>query len=143
MVRDASPPPITTPSRGVVLVYALVAASVASAAVLYFLNPATHNFYPRCFLKLTTGLDCPGCGGLRATHQLLHGHLAEAFALNPLFVIALPIGALVALLKLAEKHTGRKRLRLFSTTGTIWICAVAVVLFSVLRNVPWRAWLGI
>ena len=119
-----------------------IAAGALSALVLFFFNPAEHGFYPRCFFKMSTGLDCPGCGGLRATHQLLHGHLAEAFALNPLFVVAIPVTAMVLLLKFAEKSTGRKYLRLFSATTTISLCTAVVVAFGVLRNVPWRAWLG-
>ncbi|HWN94144.1 MAG TPA: DUF2752 domain-containing protein [Methylomirabilota bacterium] len=114
-----------------------------AAALLYIFNPADHGFYPRCYLKVMTGLDCPGCGGLRATHQLLHGHIAEAFALNPLFVVAVPIGGLVALLMLAESLTGRKWPRIISMTATIWICATVTVAFAVLRNIPWRAWLGL
>ena len=118
------------------------AAAVAGTALLFFFSPAEHAFYPRCFFKMSTGLDCPGCGGLRATHQLLHGHIAEAFALNPLFVTAIPIAAVVGSLVLAEKRTGRKFLRIFSTTTTILICAAVVIAFGVLRNVPWQTWLG-
>ena len=81
-------------------------------------------------------------GALVGLHQLLHGHLAQAFALNPLLVLAIPVCGMVVLLKLAEKNTGQKYLRLFSTTTTVSICTAVVVAFGVLRNVPWRAWLG-
>ena len=37
-----------------------------------------------------TGLACPGCGSLRALHQLTHGHFGEALRLNPMLVMALP-----------------------------------------------------
>lgn len=73
------------------------AALILSAAVLWRFNPSQHGFYPRCMLHATTGLDCPGCGILRATHQLLNGHLVNALALNSLYVIALPFGALYVL----------------------------------------------
>lgn len=39
--------------------------------------------------KLLTGYDCPGCGSQRALHALLHGDI-NAFAYNPLFIIAIP-----------------------------------------------------
>lgn len=53
------------------------------------LDPAQHPF-PACpFLKVT-GYKCPGCGSQRAVHQLLNGHISEAFILNPLLVLAIP-----------------------------------------------------
>ena len=45
---------------------------------------------PTCLLKLTTGLDCPGCGGTRALWYLLHGDLPAAARHHFLFVFALP-----------------------------------------------------
>src|SRR6266478_6212704 len=66
---------------------------IASAAVLYFFNPAQFGFYPICFFYKTTGLLCPGCGTLRALHQLLHGHFEAAFRFNPLMVSSVPIVA--------------------------------------------------
>ena len=45
---------------------------------------------PTCVLKLTTGLDCPGCGGTRAAWYLLHGDLAAAARHHLLFVFAVP-----------------------------------------------------
>ena len=91
---------------------------------------------------MASGLDCPGCGGLRATHQLLHGDIRAAFALNPLFIVVLPIGAFFAVRALAERLTQRKWPRLLSTTAMIWIAAVGVIAFGILRNLPWRAWIG-
>lgn len=142
-MRDASPAITIESGRGVIFFWIGVAAAATAAALLYFFNPAEYGFYPRCFFKLTTGLDCPGCGGLRATHQLLHGHIREALALNPLFVVTLPIGAFFLLRVPVEKRTGRKWSRFISTTTVVWICAAIVVAFGVLRNIPWRAWFGV
>ena len=65
--------------------------------MLYFVDPATSSLYPACPLQSLTGLDCPTCGTLRATHLLLHGQFRAAFALNPLLFIALPVLALLYL----------------------------------------------
>lgn len=72
----------------------LGAVLLAAALLLFFFDPAHHGFYPRCPLHALTGLDCPACGGLRAAHQLLHGQLRAAFALNPFLFFALPVTAL-------------------------------------------------
>ena len=45
---------------------------------------------PTCLLKLTTGLDCPGCGGTRAFWYLLHGDLPAAARHHIVFVFAVP-----------------------------------------------------
>ena len=48
------------------------------AAVLFFFNPAQSGFYPFCVFHRTTGLLCPGCGSLRALHQLLHQRICTS-----------------------------------------------------------------
>src|SRR4051812_13214352 len=83
-----SPSP-SRPWRWIVIVAALSGA--AAVTILFAFDPSQNGFYPRCALHALTGLDCPGCGGLRAAHQMLHGNFREAFKLNPLLVGGLPI----------------------------------------------------
>ena len=45
---------------------------------------------PTCLIKLTTGLDCPGCGGTRAFWYLLHGNIPAAARSHALAVFAVP-----------------------------------------------------
>ena len=111
-------------------------------AVMFLFNPAEHGFFPRCFFRMITGWDCPGCGGLRATHQLLHGQVRAAFALNPLLILSLPLVAYFAARSLVERFAGVKLPQPFKSTMWIWIAAVVVVAFGVLRNVPWHRWFG-
>ncbi len=117
----------------------LVSAVVAAAcALLYFFNPAEHMFFPACMFHRVTGLNCPGCGGLRATHQLLHGHLAAAFRLNPLFVVAIPAGIIFLLWNVLMKSPENK----FSfRPAWLWIGLAVVVAFGVARNLPF-AWMA-
>lgn len=82
-------------SRSAFAVHAVLATGLlGAAAVLFFCDPAAARFYPRCPLHSLTGLDCPACGGLRAAHLLLHGHIRAAFALNPFLFFAGPVVAL-------------------------------------------------
>ena len=71
-----------------------------AAAVVYLLvfEPGKSGFFPICLFRALTGFTCPGCGSTRALHQLLHGHVIEAFELNPLLLIGLPF-LLFALLR--------------------------------------------
>ena len=73
------------------LVLGLIALVAAGAAVLFWFDPARHAFYPVCLFKKLTGYDCPGCGGLRAVHELLRGDVWHAFQLNAMAVVTLPL----------------------------------------------------
>lgn len=59
--------------------------------VLWRNEPAGQVYYPRCYLYMATGLQCPGCGVLRATHALLNGRWQEAWRLNPMWLLMLPL----------------------------------------------------
>lgn len=77
-----------------------VRVGVAAVAALTYLavvdphDPRTP--YPPCPTKLLTGLDCPACGGLRATHDLLHGDLAAAVHDNAFLLASGPIIAVLS-----------------------------------------------
>jgi uncharacterized protein DUF2752 len=97
-----------------------------------------------CPFKAVTGLDCPGCGGTRAAHQLFTGHLGAAVDLNVLAVLALPFllwGVFVSLTAML----GGPRWRAVSLSPA-WtrVALVVVVAFWVLRNLPVApfSWLG-
>src|SRR5579864_5631489 len=67
-----------------------VGTCLAGVIVLRIFDPATSGAFPPCPVHYLTGWYCPGCGSLRALHQLLHGNLRAAWAMNPLTVILLP-----------------------------------------------------
>jgi hypothetical protein len=98
---------------------------LSGAILLFCFDPSAVRIYPPCPLHYLTGLYCPGCGSLRALHQLLHGHLACALALNPLLVLALPLLVFVRL---------RPSWRYRPWLG--WTCLGLVVVYGVARNVP-------
>ncbi len=117
------------------LLVSLGSLAAAAALVLFLFDPRRYHFYPVCFFHRTTGLLCPGCGGLRAVYQLLHGHLAMAFRFNPMLVASLPF-----LFGLAAQYAlGRAR----NKPAPIglrplwwWLLLAAVLVVSVLRNLP-------
>jgi hypothetical protein len=118
---------------------AALAATTAAVAMLYLFDPATAGFYPVCGLHQLTGLQCPGCGGLRAAHQLAHGHLAAAWRLNPLAVALIPVALWLGVREAEQALTGRRRSGLAVRPVFGWLLAGAVVLFGLLRNVPFLA----
>lgn len=72
-----------------------------------------------------TGLNCPGCGSLRATHCLLHGNVGDAIKLNPLLVISIPFLAFL----IAKPSWAYK-------TWVPWTAFIVLVAYGVLRNFP-------
>lgn len=106
------------------------------AGVLYFFNPADGVVYPVCVFHSWTGMDCPGCGSLRAAHALMHGQLTNAWDSNPLFVILLP-WAIYALWK--QYRTPRDGSAVKGAGFTrywFWVLLVVLVVFGVIRNLP-------
>jgi len=120
-------------SRKSKLLFLMLAA--AGGAVLYRWDPATSGLYPLCPFFLLTGWYCPGCGSLRALHQLLHGNWGAAFVLNPLLVLALPFAAYQVLALLLPQL--RLRPLSFELAPTAWVrvLGVTLVAFGILRNV--------
>jgi hypothetical protein len=116
---------------------------IAVAAVLWRFDPAQHRFYPRCQLYTMTGLQCPGCGGLRALHELLRGRVVEALKLNPLFVLGVPAAVVLAGVWFVRKRRNPAA-RVALPTGWIWAGVAVFIAFGVVRNLPGMslAWFG-
>ena len=112
---------------------ALLLASLG--AILFFFDPARSNFYPVCIFHQVTGLQCPGCGGLRAVHQLLHGHFMAALRLNFLAVVFVPfVGLFCAMLVLRRIRQGQSALTI--RPSWLWCVFGLVLAFGILRNLP-------
>ena len=104
--------------------------------MLFFLDPSRTPIYPGCFFHRLTGLDCPGCGSLRALHALLHGHPVTALHDNLLLVISIPLLAWLTFRFAWNRIQGRpaKTLRPL----WLWLYLAAWLLFGVLRNLPFQ-----
>ena len=114
--------------------YVVVAVLItAMLAVIYACAPDQYSFYPRCFFYVLTGWQCPGCGGLRATHSLLHGDVGAAFAYNPLLVSLAPIALVAACWAGFQKVTGKP---LRWPIKLLWLLLCVCMVFTVVRNVP-------
>lgn len=91
---------------------------------------------PSCLVKLTTGFDCPGCGGTRAAWYLMHGDLPAAARHHALFVFAVPFliyayiawaGNKIFNLRIPQLKVGPK--------AVAWFLGAWAV-FSIVRNIP-------
>ena len=89
----------------------------------------TASAYPLCPFKLLTGWNCPFCGGLRMTHDLLHGDLMAGINDNVFLLVGIPLLAIWGLLR--RRH-GKSALPI----PAVLTIAVAATLWTVLRNLP-------
>ena len=105
-------------------------------SLLYVLDPETSSLFPPCPFLALTGFYCPGCGTLRALHQLAHGHSMAALDLNPLMVLLLPFIAYYFASHAMLAATGRPLRRFFVRPALIWSLLGIVLVYWLLRNVP-------
>ncbi|HWD18382.1 MAG TPA: DUF2752 domain-containing protein [Verrucomicrobiae bacterium] len=115
--------------------WASLAGLAAACAVVFLFDPEQYHFYPVCVFHQATGWDCPGCGGLRAAHQLLHGHIAAAWRFNPLAVLLAPAAAWFYAREIVRDATGKILPGCLTQPVFLWTLVPAFVLFGILRNV--------
>ncbi len=110
---------------------------VAGAVYLFAFEPGRTGFFLPCMFRLLTGFTCPGCGITRALHHVLHGHFINAFTLNPLFVLLLPI-LFFALLRYSM-IVMRGRVPRPNALPPVYIYALFFVILSfwIFRNTPY------
>ncbi len=109
--------------------------ALSAAVVIFYATVSPESgFYPRCYFKLLTGLQCPGCGLQRMLNHLFHGELAEAFRSNGFVLCALPIIIWFAIVEILRKRKPALYEATFSTPVVI-LTGVAVAAWVVVRNI--------
>ena len=106
----------------------------ALALVLFCFDPARVPIYPLCTFHRLTGLDCPGCGSLRALHALLHGQVWTALQFNALTVLSVPVLAWLAFRII--RHKADKGPALNVRPLWLWLYLAAWIGFGILRDLP-------
>lgn len=112
-----------------------LAALAAATGLVALVDPEGGGPYPPCPSRTLFGLDCPGCGGLRGTHDLLHGHVLSALDHNLLLPAVLAVLATMLglwLLPLVGRPARTLRPPRWATTAAM----ASVAAFTVLRNLP-------
>ena len=111
---------------------ALGSAALVGGALVYIglADPHRPGFlFPGCPFKALTGWDCPGCGGLRMTHDVLHGDLSAAVVDNLFLFVGLP---LITMWLITRWRLGRRLMPVAA-----WVTIVtAAILWTVARNLP-------
>ena len=110
-----------------------LATAVTAALILFFCDPVRVPIYPQCLFHQVTGLDCPGCGSLRAMHALLHGNIAAAVRFNAFLVLSLPLLAWLVFKFLSRKPAAQP----FQFRPLwLWMYLAAFIIFGIVRDLP-------
>ena len=103
--------------------------------ILFVILFIQYNFRIPCIFHELTGLYCPGCGGTRMVISLIKLDVYQAFRYNMLLTIAIPF----FIAHLVCKHIFKLKYRI---PNFIWyILIVIVILYGVLRNIPYFSFL--
>lgn len=113
--------------------YSVLATAALGAGALAYIGLADPHrpgfLFPPCPFKAITGWNCPGCGGIRMTHDLLHADVGSALVDNAFALIVLP---LLAVWIVIRRRQGRK---VFPLTMIIAL-TLGVIAWTVVRNLP-------
>lgn len=118
----------------------LAAGCAAASAYVLWNNPTDIGAaaLPTCLVRLTTGFDCPGCGGTRALWYLLHGDLAAAAQHHMIAVFAAPFLIYAYVAWTAGTVFGRRLPQLRVSVRTVAVGLGVWAVFTVLRNLPFE-----
>ncbi|MFE0640253.1 DUF2752 domain-containing protein [Streptomyces sp. NPDC058877] len=131
-------PPRRSPLRRLAAPVGALAGVAAAFAYVGTVDPNEPGHYPVCPLLRFTGIYCPGCGGLRSAHAVAHGDLATAFGANALAVVGYGVFAVLMAVWLVRAVRGVP-MRLAVPTGWWWAIGAVLVVFTVVRNLPFGA----
>ncbi|MET8943496.1 DUF2752 domain-containing protein [Streptomyces sp. NPDC004542] len=103
-------------------------------------DPNRPGHYPVCPLLRFTGLYCPGCGGLRSAHAFVHGDLATALQDNAAAVAGYLVFAVLWTVWAVRAARGRP-LRIDPSPAWLWTAGALLLVFTIVRNLPFGGWL--
>lgn len=122
--------------RSVQPFYWIWAGVVLAIAFVLSIDPH-HPGESLCYSQQVFGIACPACGMGRAFHSLLHIHLTEALAFNPLVFPAAVYVVLLAVVSLLDFIKGTKntqKILRFRFSKPAALIAVLIVLLVWIRN---------
>ncbi|MFI1567396.1 DUF2752 domain-containing protein [Streptomyces sp. NPDC020490] len=118
----------------------ILAAVAGAFAYVGAVDPNEPGHYPACPLLAYTGVYCPGCGGLRSAHAFVHGDFAAALRDNAPAVVGYLGFAVLWTVWVVRAARGRP-LRIEPGPVPLWTAGVLLLVFTVVRNLPFGGWL--
>jgi hypothetical protein len=117
----------------------LGAVTLGGCIAVAAINPGDKGT-PLCWSRSVFGVDCPFCGGLRATNSLVRGDFTAALDHNAVLAVAMPVAVLMWVWWLVREWRGDDPPRRLPT----WLMVTAgvlVITFGVIRNFGGPQWI--
>ncbi|MDP1876180.1 MAG: DUF2752 domain-containing protein [Actinomycetota bacterium] len=112
--------------------------SALALGYLAAVDPNEPGHYPLCPTRALFGVDCPGCGLLRGTHDLVTGNVGGALDHNVLILAAVPVLVVLWIrwvMRAWRGSTPPVTYEQFRRRNAILVVSlVAVLAFGVVRN---------
>jgi Protein of unknown function (DUF2752) len=128
--------------KGLLAPLGVAAATGAVFTVVGMVNPNEPGHYPTCPFLAVTGLYCPGCGTLRTIHALAHLDPVAALGLNPLAVATIPFLLFWWGRWVVRTVQDRPRRTTLAHPAWLWVFLGVVLVYWVVRNLPFGAFLA-
>lgn len=135
--RDRLPGPL----RRLLPPLATLGAIGAAFTYVGLIDPNESGHYPVCPLYALTGLYCPGCGGLRSAHAVAHGDPAAALGANAMAVVGYAVFAVGWLVWVMRARKGLPA-PIPRHPAVWWGIGAVLLVFTVVRNLPFGSWLA-
>ena len=119
-----------------ILRYLIPVALVVAGIVYYCFFDSLGQLFPKCPVKLLTGLSCPSCGAQRAFSALLKGNFLEALSYNwfIIFFALYAVSAVVAVVYNFNDKLDKFKHFIFSRKVLLTYVALYIIWF-VVRNI--------
>lgn len=130
----------TRSERSLLAPAALAVAAAGSVAAVLARDPHLEGRWGTCTILGLTGWYCPGCGGLRAVHDLANGRVVDALSANALVVIVVGLLAFGWFRWVRARLAGRPLV--ISGVKDSWVLLIVfggLIVFTVGRNTPMLA----
>lgn len=112
----------------------LAIAGLAALSAAALLSPSRVAAGPiLCPFRLLTGVPCPSCGMTRSWVSLAHGHLDASLNQHPFGPAAMALVAVGTVAVMAHLLTGRWLVRPVVLKSALFVLAVAIGAFGILR----------
>ena len=139
----APPEPPATRGRRMLAPTATIGGLALATLALHLRDPHQQGSWGFCPFNALTGLYCPGCGGLRAVNDLTDGQVGAALSSNIVVTLGVPITVVALVLWAADRWTGRTRTVEWRTWQRYTVVlGVVLTIFTIVRNLPFGAWLA-
>lgn len=120
-----------------------IAGIVALSSIVWIVSKELYTTsLLQCPFKAVTSVPCPACGTTSAVVHILHGRLIDAFLLNPLSYLALPMIIIVPLWIIADIVTCKDTFFAFYRKAEslllkrkVYLTAIAIILLIWLNNI--------